>query len=66
MNNENLIIQHLYQPQDSLVTIKIEKGQKDTYAWEVKAEGKTVDEVLKLVVEADAQLKMVFKKKEDE
>jgi len=61
---ENLTIQHLYQPQDKLVSIKLEKGQKDTYAWEVKGEGKTVDEALKLVVEADAQLKTIFKQEE--
>jgi len=65
MLNEKMIIEHLYQPQERLVSIKLIKGQKDTYGWEIKAEAKTVVDALNLLKEADESLKEIYLKKEE-
>jgi len=57
---EKMTIEHLYQPQEKLVSIKLIKGQKDTYGWEIKAEAKTVDEAVKQTQYADAILKKIY------
>ena len=41
---------------DSPVKVEVSKGQRGSYGWTVTVSGKTVDEVLKLIDEADEKL----------
>lgn len=65
MSSEKMTIEHLYQPQERFVSIKLIKGQKDAYSWEIKAEGKTVVDALNLLKEANESLKEIYLKKEE-
>lgn len=60
MANGKMIVEHLYQPQEKAVSIKLIKGQKDTYGWEVKAEAKTVEDAVALAQKADGKLKEIY------
>lgn len=64
MSNEKMTIEHLYQPQERFVTIKVDRGQKGGYGWEIKAEAKTVDEAVALTQEADQKLQETYLNKE--
>jgi len=65
-SEKEIILQHLYQPQERFVSIKLDRGQKGGYGWEIKAEAKTFGEALDVLIEADAGLRTLFLPKNKE
>lgn len=52
---------HVYHHSDAPgVRIKLERGQKGTYAWEVAATAPTVAEALAVLQDADTQLRAAY------
>lgn len=48
---------HISAQQPERLRIKVERGQRGTYAWEVSYAGEDLDEVLARVREADRRLR---------
>ena len=51
---------------DDTIKIKLEKGQKNTYAWEITYEDKSTNKAIAKIKEADEKLRAVFQEEKDE
>ncbi len=58
MEEQTVRHEHSYSDPKPELRIKVEKGQRNSYAWEIAASapGHDVDELLRLIEEADTQL----------
>jgi len=52
--------------QEQQNSIKLMKGQKDSYGWEIKVYGRDMDSLVNELEDIDTDLKIKFGKKEDE
>ena len=53
-------VQHIYGPNPEPFSLKIERGQKGTYAWEIGIKGSNTSVMLEQIKAIDAQLKKEF------
>lgn len=53
-------VDHWHHSEPPGVRIELERGQRGAYGWSVKATAPTVAETLRLLAEADAQLRQQF------
>ncbi len=58
MEEQTLRHEHSYSDPKPELRIKVEKGQRNSYAWEISASapGQDVDELLRVIDEADTRL----------
>ena len=54
------IIQNIISSQADKVKITVEKGQKNTYAWEIRCYGDNIGEVIEQLISADTMLRKGF------
>jgi hypothetical protein len=54
------VIEHIYGPIAEPWKIKVEKGQKNTYAWEISYSGKNPMEMISKISEVDKKLRQEF------
>ncbi|KKK67330.1 hypothetical protein LCGC14_2955160 [marine sediment metagenome] len=47
------------------IKVKLEKGQKNTYAWEITYEGEDTKQVMDRISEMDAELRRKFEVKDE-
>ena len=57
--NVNGTIHHIYDKDDT-IKVKLEKGQKGTYAWEITYEAEGTPSVIARIKEADTMLREGF------
>ena len=57
---EDLNILHTYGCSPEPLKVKLTKGQKDSYGWEISASGKDISEILSLIRSADQALKAEY------
>jgi len=57
---EKIEMVHSYIPTEPQITVKLERGQKGTYAFEIKVEGIIALEVIEKIKNIDAILRREF------
>ena len=59
MEEQTVRHEHSHSDPKTELRIKVEKGQRNSYAWEISASapGHDVDELLRVIDEADAKLR---------
>ncbi len=55
-------IEHIHssQPSPEPVKIKVERGQKGGYEWEISIVGDSADQIIERITAADAKLRKTF------
>lgn len=51
---------HISQPSPEPIKIKIERGQKGGYGWEISVAGDSIDQILEKIESADSMLRKKF------
>jgi hypothetical protein len=58
--SKNIIVEHIYGNSVEPLKIKLVKGQKDSYGWEISSAGSDMADILMKVRAADAALKSEY------
>jgi hypothetical protein len=54
------VTKHIYGPNPEPYSIKVEKGQKGGYAWEISVKGGDINAILSQIIEIDLKLKAQY------
>ena len=57
---KSFLVEHIFGAQVEPIKIKLVKGQKDSYGWEIGCAGSDMAEILKQIRAADAVLKKEY------
>jgi hypothetical protein len=58
--NNKMTVNHLYHRQTPLTSITLSKGQKGTYAYDIKVEGEDDKKLIEQLKQIDGDLKTAF------
>jgi hypothetical protein len=58
--NNKMTVNHLYHRQTPLTSITLSKGQKGTYAYDIKVEGEDDKKLIEQLKQIDSQLRKEF------
>lgn len=56
-NLREMLADYVFQPKHSITLVK---GQKGIYGWEIKVEGKNIDDLLKKLKQVDDHLRLNY------
>ena len=59
-STKNIVVEHLYGNSIEPIKIKLTKGQKASYGWEIACAGSDIAEILKQLRMADEMLKKEY------
>ena len=61
-SKNKMMVEHLYHRQTPLTSITLSRGQKGTYAYDIKVEGENHGSLIQQLQEIDSELKKTFEK----